>query len=72
MHAPVYYYLLIKVHCSQDYRLWLQTMYSLFGTKWIKLFAGPMLGHAPIMQSTLLTESEVNKYHPTKVYINAW
>ena len=28
--------------CPEDYRLWLESMYSLFGTKFVKLFNGPM------------------------------
>lgn len=28
--------------CPDDYRLWLESMYCLFGTKWTKLHNGPM------------------------------
>ena len=28
--------------CPEDYRLWLESMYSLFGTKFVKFFNGPM------------------------------
>ena len=28
--------------CPTDYRLWQQSMYALFGTKWTKLHGGPM------------------------------
>ena len=32
----------IQVPCPEDYLQWLQSMYSLFGTKWSKLHCGPM------------------------------
>lgn len=35
-------YILLKVSCPTDYRLWQQTMYSHFGEKWVKLHRGPM------------------------------
>lgn len=45
-------------------------MYILFGTKWAKLFNGPLLSHAPIMQSSQeATDESSNPYHPTKVNI---
>ena len=31
-----------KVVCPKDYRLWLVTMYSLFGNKWLNLHGGPV------------------------------
>ena len=31
-----------QLHCPDDYREWLVSMFSLFGTKWVKLFCGPM------------------------------
>ncbi len=31
-----------QVHCPHDYREWLLSMFSLFGTKFLKLFCGPM------------------------------
>lgn len=40
-----------QIKCPSDYRLWLQTMYVLFGSKWAKIFCGPMWSHAPIMQA---------------------
>ena len=33
---------LLQIFCSDDYHDWLLTMYSLFGTKFSKLFCGPM------------------------------
>lgn len=30
------------VSCPKDYRAWLQSMYSLFGNKWLNLYSGPM------------------------------
>ena len=32
----------MKIRCPDDYRQWLVSMFSLFGTKWVKLFCGPM------------------------------
>ncbi len=32
----------LKLHCPEDYKQWLETMYSLFGSKWSKLHCGPM------------------------------
>ncbi len=31
-----------KVRCPDDYRKWLVSMFTLFGTKWVKIFCGPM------------------------------
>ena len=50
-----YYYhhpLVLQMSCPPDYRCWLQTMYVLFGTKWAKIFAGPMWSYVPIMQAS--------------------
>jgi len=30
------------VKCPSDYRLWLQSMYTIFGQKWLNLYSGPM------------------------------
>ena len=32
----------IQIHCPDDYRNWLGSMFSLFGTKFVKLYSGPM------------------------------
>lgn len=32
----------MQIRCPDDYRQWLVSMFSLFGTKWVKLFCGPM------------------------------
>ena len=42
-------------------------MYILFGTKWAKLFGGPMLSYVPIMQASTNSESKLGALHPTKV-----
>ena len=34
--------LITQVKCLDDYRTWLSSMFSMFGTKWVKLFSGPM------------------------------
>lgn len=31
-----------KVRYPDDYRKWLVSMFTLFGTKWVKIFCGPM------------------------------
>ena len=51
----------------EDYRAWLQSMYTLFGTKWAKLYCGPMLSYAPIMQAHDTHPVSVDALHPTKV-----
>ena len=33
----------MQVTCCDEYLQWLQSMYALFGTKWSKLYCGPML-----------------------------
>ena len=57
----------MQVHCPEDYRAWLQSMYTLFGTKWAKLYCGPMLSYAPIMQAHDTHPVSVDALHPTKV-----
>ena len=51
-------------------------MYILFGTKWAKLYGGPILSYAPIMQSSgrATDEEEHGALHPTKVghHIHFW
>ena len=32
----------LQVHCPDDYRQWLVSMFNLFGTKFVKLYSGPM------------------------------
>ena len=32
----------MQIHCPDDYRQWLVSMSSLFGTKFVKLYSGPM------------------------------
>lgn len=32
----------IQIRCPDDYRQWLVSMFSLFGTKFVKLYCGPM------------------------------
>ena len=33
---------MFQVHCPDDYRQWLVSMFNLFGTKFVKLYSGPM------------------------------
>ena len=54
-----------QLKCPPDYRLWLETMYNLFGTKWCRIFSGPMWSYVSIAQSN---ESAITK-EPSKVYI---
>ena len=69
-HNTLPFYLL-KVTCPPDYRAWQQTMYVLFGTKWAKIFAGPMWSHAPIMEAGGNTHdtSEVGRMNPVNVSV---
>ena len=30
------------ISCPKDYKLWCESMYGLFGTKWTKIHGGPM------------------------------
>jgi hypothetical protein len=51
--------------------MWLQTQYALFGTKWSKLFSGPMWAHEPIMQAEGHSEiNSLNPLHPTNALVN--
>lgn len=44
--------------CPSDYRQWLQSMFALFGTKWVKLHCGPMWSVATtVTQDGVLVES---------------
>lgn len=56
-----------KVPCPPDYRLWLQTLYALFGCKIIKIFAGPMWSYEPIMQAHVDRPISVNPMNPQRV-----
>lgn len=60
---------IMQVHCPDDYRAWLQSMYTLFGTKWAKLYCGPLLSYAPIMQAPDTGPASTDTLHPTKVSI---
>ena len=66
-------YMAIKVSCPPDYRCWLQTMYALFGTKWAKVFCGPMWSYVPIMQTENVVHptSTSNAMAPVNVGINS-
>ena len=38
--------------CPPDYRQWLSSMYSLFGSKWSKLHSGPLWSVEQLMQGS--------------------
>lgn len=38
--------------CPEDYMLFLESMFNLFGTKWLKLHCGPMWAFQPVMQQS--------------------
>lgn len=59
----------MQVQCPSDYRSWQQTMYILFGTKWAKIFTGPMWSHVPIMQAegTNVDGLNTNSMNPVNV-----
>ena len=56
-----------QVKCPEDYRQWLVSMYSLFGTKWVKLHCGPMWR----VESTAQEDgrAEVTQFDPTEVQV---
>ena len=45
-------------------------MYVLFGTKWTKIFAGPMWSYAPIMQGTNSTNLSGKYKKPVDVSVH--
>ena len=47
-HVTCSNFCLIQIVCPPDYQSWLQTQHILFGTKWSRLFCGPMWSFAPI------------------------
>lgn len=59
----------LQMKCPTDYRAWLQTMYVLFGTKFAKIFGGPLWSHAPIMQAESLepADSTIGALNPVNV-----
>lgn len=62
----------LQMKCPPDYRVWLQTMYVLFGTKFAKIFGGPLWSHAPIMQTDNLElerDHNTNPLNPINVSI---
>lgn len=67
-----------QISCPSDYRQWLLTMYILFGTKWAKIFCGPMWSYVPIMQELrepatgLNTMSPVNVSYQYTLYLCEW
>ena len=42
MHTSLFVPSSTQAKCPEDYRQWLVSMYSLFGSKWAKLHCGPM------------------------------
>lgn len=65
--------LVFQIKCPLDYRLWLETMYILFGSKWSKIFCGPMWSHAPIMQAEVTVQGStapINTMNPTKANLH--
>ena len=54
----------MQIHCPEDYHAW----YTLFGMKWAKLYCGPMLSYALIMQAHDTHAVYVDALHPTKVF----
>ena len=55
--------------CSEDYRLWLQTMYVQFGQKWAKLHHGPMWSIVRLSQGDGNDTNSLGKFDTMKVYI---
>ena len=45
--------LYLQISSPADYRSWLQTMYVFFGTKWCRIFTGPLWNHVLVEQTTI-------------------
>ena len=56
------YPLYIQIECPTDYKQWLVSMFSLFGTKFVRLFSGPMWSIAPTSQCED-DEVELDSHH---------
>jgi hypothetical protein len=56
-----------KISCPPDYRMWLQSQYILFGSKFAKFFGGPMWSVESIMQSK---ETNPGTRAPTDALVN--
>lgn len=55
----------MQIVCPDDYRSWLETMYVLFGTKFSKIFGGPMWSKDPTSQGSSNTTTA---HDPLLVY----
>lgn len=52
--------------CPSDYRVWCETMYNLFGTKWCKIHTGPLWCVDTVAQSDAIEHGVVRD--PIKVH----
>lgn len=78
----VIHVLYLQINCPDDYRQWLVSMFSLFGTKFIKLYSGPMWRIETTSQDHQVSSSnkspvEVSGYNTSthlkaKYYYNAF
>ncbi len=59
--------LFMYFQCPDDYRQWLVSMFSLFGTKFVKMFNGPMWKVEQTMQSGSVTLSTLGVHDPMRV-----
>ncbi|XP_065905627.1 uncharacterized protein [Dysidea avara] len=59
-----------ELKCPPDYRLWLETMYNLFGTKWCRIFSGPMWSYVSIAQSEAQSNESAITKEPSKALVN--
>lgn len=59
--------LFMYFQCPDDYRQWLVSMFSLFGTKFVKMFNGPMWKVEQTMQSGSVTFSTLGVHDPMRV-----
>ena len=57
-----------QLHCPDDYREWLVSMFSLFGTKWVKLFCGPMWKVEGIAQADVAPTCTSHSWDPMQVW----
>ena len=58
----------MQISCPDDYRQWLVSMFSLFGTKFVKLYSGPMWRVETTSQEQQVSLSSTKL--PVEVYYN--
>ena len=59
--------ILIQVRCPDDYRQWLMSMFSLFGTKFVNIYCWPMWRVETTSQEEQVQEQQARDKQPTQV-----